>query len=54
MAVKWGLAEEIFTVKIFFFALTPVFSVEFFTIFTHHDILSQSTAVFPSVSRKSG
>ncbi len=47
MAVKWGLAEEIFTVKIFFFALTPVFSVEFFTIFTHHDILSQSTAVFP-------
>ncbi len=30
MAVEWGLAEEIFSVKIFFFALTPVFSVEFF------------------------
>ncbi len=30
MAVEWGLAEEIFTVKIFLFALTPVFSVDFF------------------------
>ncbi len=30
MAVECGLAEEIFSVKIFFFALTPVFSVEFF------------------------
>ncbi len=30
MAVEWGLAEEIFTVKILFFALTPVFSVDFF------------------------
>ncbi len=30
MAVEWGLAEEIFSVKIFFFALTPVFSVDFF------------------------
>ncbi len=30
MAVEWGLAEEIFSVKILFFALTPVFSVEFF------------------------
>ncbi len=29
MAVEWGLAEEIFSVKIFFFALTPVFSVDF-------------------------
>ncbi len=37
MAVEWGLAEEIFSGKIIFFALTPVFSVEFF---------SQSTAVF--------
>ncbi len=40
MGVEWGLAEEIFSGKIFFFALTPVFSVEFF---------SQSTAVFKSV-----
>ncbi len=30
MAVEWGLAEEIFTVKIFSFALTPVFSVDLF------------------------
>ncbi len=30
MAVEWGLAEEIFSVKIFSFALTPVFSVDFF------------------------
>ncbi len=30
MAVEWGLAEEIFSVKHFFFALTPVFSVDFF------------------------
>ncbi len=30
MAVEWGLAEEIFSVKIYFFALTPVFSVDFF------------------------
>ncbi len=30
MAVELGLAEEIFSVKIFFFALTPVFSVDFF------------------------
>ncbi len=30
MAVEWGLAKEIFSVKIFFFALTPVFSVDFF------------------------
>ncbi len=30
MAVEWGLAEEIFSVKKFLFALTPVFSVEFF------------------------
>ncbi len=36
-----------------FFALTPVFSVDFFYNITHHDtkiwhsILSQSTAVFP-------
>ncbi len=30
MAVEWSLAEEIFSVKILFFALTPVFSVEFF------------------------
>ncbi len=30
MAVEWGLAEEIFSVKKFFFALTPVFSVDFF------------------------
>ncbi len=29
-AVEWGLAEEIFSVKIFLFALTPVFSVDFF------------------------
>ncbi len=32
MAVEWGLAEEIFSVKIFFFTLTPVFSVDFFNI----------------------
>ncbi len=30
MAVEWGLAEEIFSVKIFSFGLTPVFSVDFF------------------------
>ncbi len=30
MAVEWGLAEEIFSVKIFFFALTLVFSVDVF------------------------
>ncbi len=30
MAVEWGLAKEIFSVKIFFFALTPLFSVDFF------------------------
>ncbi len=57
MAVEWGLAEEIFS-----FALTPVFSVEFFynicikcikfvsnfSIMTlKYGILSQSTAVFP-------
>ncbi len=30
MAVEWGLAEEIFSVKIFSFALTPVFSVDLF------------------------
>ncbi len=52
MAVEWGLAEEIFTVKIFFFALTPVFSVEFFFQYSlimtlKYGILSQSTAVFP-------
>ncbi len=51
MAVECGLAEEIFSVKIFFFALTPVFSVDFFynsLIMTlKYGILSQSTAVFP-------
>ncbi len=30
MAVEWGLTKEIFSVKKIFFALTPVFSVEFF------------------------
>ncbi len=30
MAVEWGLAEEIFSVKIYFFALTPAFSEDFF------------------------
>ncbi len=30
IAVEWGLAKEIFSVKIFFFALIPVFSVDFF------------------------
>ncbi len=52
MAVEWGLAEEIFTVKIFSFALTPVFSVEFLLQYSlimtlKYGILSQSTAVFP-------
>ncbi len=50
MAVEWGLAEEIFSVTVYFFALTPVFSVGFF--YNIHSslkygILSQSTAVFP-------
>ncbi len=49
MAVEWGLAEEIFSVKIF--ALTTVFSVDFLQyslIMTlKYGILSQSTAVFP-------
>ncbi len=50
MAVEWGLAEEIFTVKIFFFALTPVFSVDFF-----YNIHSSSIyCSFSSVSRKCG
>ncbi len=30
MAVEWGLTKQIFSIKTFFFALTPVFSVEFF------------------------
>ncbi len=51
MAVEWGLAEEIFSVKIFFFALTPVFSglfLQYSLIMTlKYGILSQSTAVFP-------
>ncbi len=50
MAVEWGLAEEIFSVKIFFFALTPVFRLflQYSLIMTlKYGILSQSTAVFP-------
>ncbi len=51
MAVEWGLAEEIFSVKKFFFALTPVFSVDFLQysliMTVKYGILSQSTAVFP-------
>ncbi len=50
MAVEWGLAEEIFTVKIFFFALTPVVwnLLQYSLIMTQkYGIPSQSTAVFP-------
>ncbi len=51
MAVEWGLAEEIFSVKRFSFALTPVFSgifLQYSLIMTlKYGILSQSTAVFP-------
>ncbi len=48
---EWGLAEEIFTVKIYFFALTPVLMwnfLQYSLIMTlKYGILSQSTAVFP-------
>ncbi len=51
MAVEWGLAEEIFSVKKYFFAFTPVFSVDFLQysliMTVKYGILSQSTAVFP-------
>ncbi len=51
MAVEWVLSEEIFCQNIIFFALTPVFSVDFLqyslVMTLKYGILSQSTAVFP-------
>ncbi len=58
MAVEWVLAEEIFSVKNFFFALTLHLVWTFSTIFTRHDTkIWHSKSIycsFSSVSRKCG